>query len=178
MRRAILLCLALALQGCLGPPDTFGDMRKQLEGASVPEDFILVGKREIGMRSGFMAAPPPTTSNVYSAPWDDGALCERVRELLASYGEVDEIASGTCGYGTMISSGWTAWAVNVWSYQLEGYAADPDVVMKRRAGDDCGQIRKRHEEQTPGNYYSRDVPCWVTPGEALVTITVEGKVGW
>jgi len=178
MRRVVFLSLSLILQGCLGPPDTFGDMWKRVDEVRVPEDFVLVAKEEMGLRSRFAAAPGPTASSFYSASWDDGKLCERLRELLEAYGVPEDTRSGTCGFETTITSGWTARFVNVWNYELEAYAAGPGVMAKRIEGDDCSEIRKRHEEQTGGSLHSRYVPCWVTPGEALVTITLHGKEGW
>jgi len=177
MRRLLLVALGFVLQGCLGPPDTFGDMWERVDEVAVPDDFTLVGKQQMGLRSGFAAAPGPTASNYYSVSWAEGTLCERLRGILEAYGRAEGTGSGTCGYETIIDSGWAARAVNVWGYELKAYAADPNAVANLTEHHDCPRIRKRDREQT-GGYQSRYVPCWVTPGEALVTITLDGKEGW
>src|SRR5215475_13852769 len=115
----LLLLTAGLLSGCLGPPDTFSDMRGRLLEVRVPADFLLIAEDQIGLRSGFAAAPDPTVTRSFSAPWQAGALCARIEELLGLFGEPERSGSGHCGYQTSISSGFRAKIVNVWRYRLE-----------------------------------------------------------
>jgi hypothetical protein len=83
-----------------------------------------------------------------------------------------------CSYVTTISAGWKANLVNVWTYQLSAYAA-PDASVTGPTASECAEIRKRHEQAHGPNDYFRGVPqCWLQAGDALVTIYVEGKLGW
>ena len=185
MRRALLAIIALALPGCVGigpfgPPDTFDDMWRRLDSVAVPDDFTLIGKEQLGRRDGFMAPGEPHVLNRYSVPWDASELCERLRRILAdgdrsvasrSYGKA-------CGHSTTISSGWNAKLVNVWTYRLAASAA-PDASQRGIGVSKCAEIRKRHEQANGPNDLFRGVPqCWVPPGDAMVTIQVEGKIGF
>jgi hypothetical protein len=68
--------------------------------------------------------------------------------------------------------------VNVWSYELDANAA-PDASQTGLDPSECAEIRKQHEQTHGPNDYFRGVPqCWVPLGAALVTIYLEGKMGW
>lgn len=56
----LLLLLGGLVTGCLGPPDTFGDMRIRLDELHVPADFTFITEDQIGLRGGFAAAPAPS----------------------------------------------------------------------------------------------------------------------
>ncbi len=126
--RAISLLLVFAASGCLGPPDTFGDMQQSLNAIQVPADFTRVDARRGGLRSRFAAAPGPSTEYGYSAPWDSGELCRRIESLVSKSGPPLDSNSGRCGYHTRIPSGWPARLVNVWDYELLIYAVAPEDV--------------------------------------------------
>jgi hypothetical protein len=152
-RRALVAILALALQGCVSilfPPDTFDDMWRRLDSVAPPGEFALIAKHRGGLRSDFMAAGPPFVVEHYSAPWEGGALCNRLRDLLEEFGStaVEEERSGSCGYRTTISAGWRARFANVWRYELAASALAPDAVAKYLTAEECAEIRKRHEEQS------------------------------
>ena len=176
---ATLAFVALGLQGCLSLPDTFGDMWQRLDSVAVPGDFTLIGKEQQGMRSSFMASPEPTVANKYSVRWDQGMLCDRLRDLLNEHGWiVRESGSGTCGFKTGTTAGPRAWLVNVWRYELEAYARAPDIVTTF-SDERCAEIRERHErDHGPKNYYHRYEDCWVAPSEAFVSIVVHGETDW
>jgi len=127
-----------------------------------------------------MAPGEPRVSNRYSVPWDQSDLCERLRRLLADGGRpvTSKQYGKACGHFTTISAGWKAKLVNVWSYELDANAA-PDASQTGLDPSECAEIRKQHEQTHGPNDYFRGVPqCWVPPGAALVTIYLEGKMGW
>jgi|SoiMethySBSTD1v2_1073268.scaffolds.fasta_scaffold557180_2 hypothetical protein len=179
MQRFAVAVLAVAVSGCgvlLGlPPDTFADMWSRLDSIAVPGDFQLIAKNWYGLRSGFAAAGPPEVVEHYSAPWQGGAVCNRLRDLLHDVGStrVEEAHSGSCGYRTTISSGWKARLVGVATYELEAYAVAPDVVTKYPTDKRCADIRMP-DEPTMGWFGS----CRLEPGEVLVSMRVIGKDGW
>jgi len=130
------------------------------------------------MRSRFAAAPGPMIANHYSVPWDEGRLCERLPVVLEPLGSVKR-GEATCDYQTDVSSGRLAKLLNVWSYRIQIHAAAPAVIDERRASvHDCAETRQQAEEQSPGNLFHRYEPCWITPGDAMVTIRLYGKTGW
>lgn len=178
MYRSLIVCLALSLQGCIGPPDTFDDMWDQLDQVAIPDDFTLVGEEYYGARSRAGAAPPPTVTRTYSARWDNSGLCDRISALLGNYGRVETYRAGTCGFRTTIPSGWRARFVSVSRYDLSIYARSPETVTNLSA-DRCAEARSAYEDSHPeGSYLFRPEECWVPPGEAYVSITVHGKEGW
>src|SRR5262245_35836935 len=168
----LLLLTAGLFSGCLGPPDTFSDMRSRLLEVSAPADFLLIAEDQNGLRSGFAAAPGPTVTRSFSAPWQSGALCARIESILHLYGEPELSGSGNCGYQTSISTGLRAKIVNVWRYRLEIYANAPMSLPNPSEKSECARQR---EEQTP--LYARWEPCWVRAGDALVRVIVHGKIG-
>lgn len=69
----------------------------------------------------------------FSAPWNSGALSERIEALIRAMGKPELGASGACGYQTTISSGLGAKLVNVWGgYRLEIYAVAPSALPPYR----------------------------------------------
>ena len=184
MRRALLAIIASALTGCLGivgPPETFDDMWQRLDAVAVPADFTLIDKDRWGARGG-LAPGEPRVVNYYSAPWEGGGICEQLRQLLdeTSWSAVVKSGDGTCGYKTQIGAGGKAWLVNIWSYELHAAARAPDPPLTPLSTSECAEYRNRWERaHGPNDYYGRPAEvCWVTPGDALVTIYAEGRRGW
>ena len=173
----ILGLLVLTVLFVKGPPDTFGDMRKRLDSISVPDDFVHIGSRRRGVRSGFMAAGTPQLLNFYSAAWDEGELCNRIASLAATWGEANSNSSTDCTTSVIVDSGWPARMVNVWSYNLVIKATTPENV-RRPSDADCESTRKRDSEKDQPLWFVGNPRCRVPHGHSLVTLTVFGKRGW
>jgi len=183
MRLVSLVVLALVLQGCTilltGAPDTFDDMWQRLDQVA-PGDFTLLDQHRYGLRSGFAGSGQPVAENRYSADWEGGALCDRLRTLLERHGShVGRSGMGSCGYQTRISAGWRARLVNVWSYELQAYAADPRHVQKFTTADECAEIRRSTAGQSTADHvFGPSETCGALPGQALVTLYLVGNTGW
>jgi hypothetical protein len=180
-RLGVLLLVAMLAQSCLGPPDTFGDMQTQLDRVIVPEDFLLVEAvaNNGGLRGRFAAAPSPSVSRSFSARWDSGALCERIRSITESRGLPESTRQGNCGYRTRVPSGFTAKLVNVWSYELELFVHHPETAVNSLSEEQCEDARRVYEERGLASFYAwRDGRCWVDPDLAFVAIILHGKTGW
>ena len=157
--------------------DTFEDMRLQLERTSVPPDFEWIGLSENGLRSRFAAAPGPSAQRSYSAPWDNGRLCDRMAELARNKGPITPVPHyGTCAFSVQIPAGWSARVVNVWHYRLVFSAIEPEGVRRYTDDAQCEKSREQHSKLGGGMWF-RFEPCWVPAGRALIHITVYGKVG-
>ena len=182
-RRALVAIVAVPLQGCTifltGGPDTFEDMGQRLDQVA-PNDFTLIDQNRYGLRSGFAGSGQPVVENRYSADWQGGALCDRLRTLLEQHGgKVSSSGSGSCGYQTRISAGWRARLVNVWTYELQAYATDPSLIQKFTTAEECAEIRERDPWQSSPDYlFGPSEPCGVLPGQAFVSIYVQGDTGW
>jgi hypothetical protein len=182
MRRLAVAILALALSGCgilLGvPPDAFDDMWRRIDSVAVPGDFQLIAKNYDGLRSGFAASGPPEVWKHFSAPWQGGDVCNRLRDLVQGLGSprVEQAHSGSCAYRTTISAGWKARLVGAAKYELEASAVPPDVVPKYPTDKRCAEIRERNEPIVafPVMFGS----CLLEPGEALVWLRLVGQTGW
>jgi hypothetical protein len=193
----LLLLVSLLSQGCLCMlvcPESFGDMRLQADDLDLPSDFVLVTEELSGMRSSFMAAPPPEVNRQYAAPWDDGKLCDRIADLTGSASlwrtqeEGFRRQSGACGFETRIGAGWKAWPVNNWTYKLFVTAIPPETRFQpgeARSEAECVEIRERYEEQKAGRAGVGRAQtswaaawCWVPPGHALVSVTIRAGQNW
>jgi hypothetical protein len=178
-RLGVLLLFAMLTQGCLGPPDTFGDMQTQIDRVVVPEDFLLVEERSNGLRGRFAAAPNPSITRTFSARWDSGGLCERIRSITESRGLPESTGKGDCRYRTRVPSGFTAKLLNVRSYELELFAHHPEMVVNSLSEGDCEDSRRFYEESGLASFYAwRHGRCWVDPDLAFVVIILHGKTGW
>jgi hypothetical protein len=188
---ALLLFASLLSQSCrylLFPPETFRDMQLQADALGLPEDFVLVSAESGGLRSTFAASSPPEVEREYSAPWEAGKLCARVRSLTGwasvwpTWEDSSHREQGGCGYDTRIAAGWRAWPVNVWSYKVFASVAPP--ASRLPSEDECIEIRAREVDQVKSGHagvYQRDWStawCWVPADHALVSITIRAGQGW
>jgi hypothetical protein len=154
-----------------GPPDTFDDMDRQLDSIYLPSDFEWVARDVSGMRSRFAAAPAPSIHRSYTAPWNHGGLCDRLKMLAATHGPVRQGRYHTaCSFEVTIPSGWTARLVNVSNYQLEFAATAPEDLRPIDSATCASNAEK--------SLWLRSAMCSVEEGDALVYAVLRGKVGW
>lgn len=155
-----------------GPPDTFGDMSRQLDSIDLPADFEFAELSGGGLRSGFAAAGTPSIRRIYIAPWSHGELCDRLKALAATHGPVRKgLWHTACSFEVTIPSGWTAKLVNVWSYPLEFAAVDPETLRPIDRERYCVS-----NEEKPLSL--RIAKCGMEEGDALVYVVLRGKRGW
>lgn len=109
-RRALSLIGLLVLAGgCLGLPDTFGDMERQIDAVEVPDDYRLVAADRGGLRSGFAGAPLPFVAREFAGSWNGGGACDRAGAVAEPYGaKPDDPGSETCAFVFEVPAGFGA----------------------------------------------------------------------
>ncbi len=138
--------------------DTRGDRERLLARFSPPEDFELLAIESGGSRSGLFNDGPETIA-LYSAPWYDGRLCERLKEVTRALSSTpmensERYPTAACAYFTWVPSGWAGRLVNEWRYAGVVRAYPPGYVP------------------TSG-WRARDLPPTLT----LVMIELSAKIG-
>jgi len=156
--------------------DTFPDMTAQLDRVPIPEHWELIGHKQGGLRSRFAAAPDPYLRRSYRASWEAGALCSEVSTWARHLLDTRPIDAGACAVRFAVPSGRSARMVNVWRYVVTVRVTHPDGVRPYTSDSRCEEIRTQAEQRGQGVWF-RFEPCWVPAGDALITVTLDGKVG-
>lgn len=154
---AVLLAL-----GVLALPlfDTRGDREHILSDFAAPQGATLLTIESKGSRTGLFNDGPESTA-FFAAPWEEGKLCERLKEAARrlSSGSVrpsDSYPHAACAYFTLVPSGWPARVVNVWNYAGTVRTYPP------------GQVPAPHRWRADG----------LPPTHALVVVNLGAKIGY
>ena len=173
---SIFLSLALIAAGAamVFVPDTFEDMWACLDEVRVPATFEQVGEWSQGSRGGLMAPGAPMVVRSYAAPWDEGRLCENVRELIPGLVNHGLAQDDDCGAQVEVEAGSRSRLVNIWSYMLIINVTSPERVI-RGSERTCEKRRTSFKES---GIYPGLGGCLVPPGYALVNMKISSKRGW
>jgi hypothetical protein len=158
------------------PPDTFGDMQKQLDEVPVLTGVELAASDTSGLRSRFAAASPPVVAREYRANWTDGSLCRRIEEAYQRFDARPFAEQGMCGVRFRVGSGVLAKIVNVWSYSVSVAAWDPQQAQRRDL-ERCAEIRRMNRDMRPEGALPISAKCWLEDGETVLSMSIVSKQG-
>lgn len=144
----------------LFPAETTSDRERILREIAIPSDFSLLSRVSDGSRAR-LANRPPFSTAVYSAPWEEGVLCDRVERIASELAGSKPTSSSrypasACAYLVHVASGWRARLVNERFYDATLRAYRPGEIPP------------------PLSAYDDRLGASTT----LVVITIGGKVGF
>jgi hypothetical protein len=105
---------------CLGTFYTrFEDMRQQGLRVQLPDGYTLVSTTQSHPNPAFFSASPEVES-IYRTNRPLATACDDLRQVVMNMGDLkgSTQAPTACGFGTVVSAGWTARLLGGWNYTL------------------------------------------------------------